>query len=420
MRAPSRREILLGGGAGLAALTLPGARAAASTVSGADLKFVFLWAYGGWDPTIALAPLHDHARIVVDPASEPARAGDLAYTHADDRPSVDDFYARYHARSVVLHGLTQRSVGHTACLRLAYTGDTTGTSADWAARLAAAAADRYPLPQVVARGPQFPGTYGPLVTRVGTSGQVAALLDGTLLDAADRAYPQADAAVQKALADLVAARARTRVTGSRGSRQSALFEAHLAAEQRARQLEAVASDVRWGRDGELATQVDLGLDLLRLGLTRCLTLAHDRLESWDSHADNFSRQSAMQEALFAGLTRLLDGLAATPGAHAPTLADETVVVVMSEMGRTPHLNGGGGKDHWGVTSCLLVGPNLRAGRAYGGWTESAYGMPLDFTTAETSATGRVPTGADLGATLLALGDVEPDVRTGVPIFGMIA
>ena len=75
----------------------PGARAAAATVSGADLKFVFLWAYGGWDPTIALAPLHDHARIVVDPASEPALAGDLAYTHADDRPSVDDFYARYHA-----------------------------------------------------------------------------------------------------------------------------------------------------------------------------------------------------------------------------------------------------------------------------------------------------------------------------------
>jgi hypothetical protein len=160
MRAPSRREILLGGGAGLAGLALP-RRTRAATVSGADLKFVFLWAYGGWDPTLTLAPLHDSPRIAVDPASEPARAGDLSYTHADDRPAVDDFYARYHARSVVLHGLTQRSVGHTACLRLAYTGDTTGTSADWGARLAAAAADRYPLPQVVARGPQFPGPHGP-------------------------------------------------------------------------------------------------------------------------------------------------------------------------------------------------------------------------------------------------------------------
>ncbi len=419
MRALSRRDLLRAGCAGLAGWALPRSTRAAS-VSGADLKFVFLWAYGGWDPTLTLAPLHDFPRIAVDPASEPARAGDLAYTHARDRPSVDDFYARFHDRSVVLHGLTQRSVGHTACLRLAYTGDTTGTSADWAARLAAAAADRYALPQVVARGPQFPGAYGPLVTRVGTSGQVAALLDGTLFDAADRSYAQADAGTQDAMADFVAARARTRRASARGAREASLLDAHLAAEQRARQLEAVAGDVRWGRDGALDTQVDLALDLLRLDLARCVTLAHDRLESWDSHAENFPRQSTMQEALFAGLTRLLDGLAATPGARAPTLADETVVVVMSEMGRTPYLNQGGGKDHWGVTSCLLVGPNLRGGRAYGGWTESAYGVPLDFARAEPSDTGRVPTGADLGATLLALGDVEPDVRTGAPLLGVLA
>ena len=420
MRAPSRRELLLGGSAGLASLALPAARAAAPRVSGADLKFIFLWAYGGWDPTVALAPLHDFPRIVVDPASEPARVGDLAYTHASDRPSVDAFYARYHERSVVLHGLTQRSVGHTACLRLAYTGDTTGTSADWGARLAAAAADRYPLPQVVARGPQFPGPYGPLVTRVGTSGQVAALLDGSLFDTADRPHARADAVARRAMTDRVAERAQTRSSTARSARASSLFDAHLGAERRAQQLEAVAGDVRWGSDGELATQVDLALDLLRLDLTRCITLAHDRLESWDSHAANFSRQSAMQEALFAGLLRLLDGLADTPGAVAPTLADETVVVVMSEMGRTPHLNAGGGKDHWGVTSCLLVGPHLRSGRAYGGWTESAYGLPLDFATAEPLASGRVPTGADLGATLLALGDVEPDVRTGEPILGLLA
>ncbi|MEN9785878.1 MAG: hypothetical protein RLZZ299_1142 [Pseudomonadota bacterium] len=413
------RRALLGSLAAVAAGgVLRPARAAVA--SPADRKFVFVWAYGGWDPTVALAPLHAAPAVACQPGSEPATSGDHAWTHHPDRPAVDAFFARYGAQAAVLHGITMASVGHDTCLKLAYTGDTTGTSPDWGVRLAAAAADRYALPQVVARGPQFPGQHGALVTRIGTSGRVESLLRGALLASGLDGVPVPSRGTQSALDALVASRSAFRREGARGARQAALFDAHASSVAGAHRLEEVVGDVRWGEDSALSTQVDLALDLIRLDLSRCVTLAYERLETWDSHADNFRKQGENQQALFQGLLRLLDGLAALPGHRAARALDETVVVVASEMGRTPQLNGGEGKDHWGVTSVLLIGAGVRGGRSFGGYTPHMYGATLDFATGEPDAEGRTPVGADLGATLLSLGGLDPgEVRTGRPISGML-
>jgi hypothetical protein len=47
------------------------------------------------------------------------------------------------------------------------------------------------------------------------------------------------------------------------------------------------------------------------------------------------------------------------------LKDKLFVMVTSDFGRTPRYNTGNGKDHWNVTSTLLVGPGIRGGRAIG-------------------------------------------------------
>src|SRR5260370_28860071 len=48
------------------------------------------------------------------------------------------------------------------------------------------------------------------------------------------------------------------------------------------------------------------------------------------------------------------------------LLDETLVVLMSDMGRTPQVNGGAGRDHW--TYCYTVvfaGAGIRGGTGCG-------------------------------------------------------
>ena len=52
--------------------------------------------------------------------------------------------------------------------------------------------------------------------------------------------------------------------------------------------------------------------------------------------------------------------------------DETLVVTMGEMGRTPKINANGGRDHWTYCySVLLAGAGIRGGTIYGASDEQA-------------------------------------------------
>src|SRR5947209_9959111 len=82
------------------------------------------------------------------------------------------------------------------------------------------------------------------------------------------------------------------------------------------------------------------------------------------------------------------------------LLDETLVVWMGEFGRTPRLNGAGGRDHWGgVFSVALAGGGVRGGTVYGA-SDSIAAYPRD---------GRV-TPPDLLATICHSLGIRPDTE----------
>jgi hypothetical protein len=143
---------------------------------------------------------------------------------------------------------------------------------------------------------------------------------------------------------------------------------------------------------------------------------------WDTHASNDQIQSYLFEDLFYGLKQLAQMLALTPGEVAPTLLEETTVVVFSEMGRTPQLNDADGKDHWPYTSVLLFGAGLAGGRVIGGLDTNYYGVPVDPVSGDIAGEGVAPDTSALGATLLTLADVDPAefVPGAEPIGGVIA
>jgi hypothetical protein len=82
---------------------------------------------------------------------------------------------------------------------------------------------------------------------------------------------------------------------------------------------------------------------------------------WDTHERNFAilRDNHLPN-LDHTYSALMEDLAQRG------LLDETLVVVMGEMGRTPKINGNAGRDHW--THCysvLLAGGGVRGGQTYG-------------------------------------------------------
>src|SRR3954464_11464951 len=84
---------------------------------------------------------------------------------------------------------------------------------------------------------------------------------------------------------------------------------------------------------------------------------------WDTHWDHFPR---MKDELLPGLDQTLSGLLLDLDARG--LLDETLVVCLSEHGRTQILSkaNGGGRDHWSrCYSVLLAGGGVARGRVVG-------------------------------------------------------
>ncbi|MGO9471178.1 MAG: DUF1501 domain-containing protein [Isosphaeraceae bacterium] len=84
---------------------------------------------------------------------------------------------------------------------------------------------------------------------------------------------------------------------------------------------------------------------------------------WDTHWDHFPR---MKDELLPGLDQTLAGLLVDLDRRG--LLDETLVVVLSEHGRTPKLASvpGGGRDHWSrCYSVVMAGGGVARGRVVG-------------------------------------------------------
>jgi len=81
------------------------------------------------------------------------------------------------------------------------------------------------------------------------------------------------------------------------------------------------------------------------------------------------------------------------------LSDDTLLVVMSEFGRTPYINKDAGRDHWpAVQSILLAGAGISGGTIYGASDRHAASVTADPVTPP-----------DLGQTILHLMGVPADL-----------
>lgn len=89
-----------------------------------------------------------------------------------------------------------------------------------------------------------------------------------------------------------------------------------------------------------------------------LRLQHD---GWDTHGRNFAILREYNLPYFdLAASALLNDL------EGRGLLDETLVVVMSEMGRTPKINASAGRDHWTYCySVVMFGAGVRGGTLFG-------------------------------------------------------
>ncbi len=127
-------------------------------------------------------------------------------------------------------------------------------------------------------------------------------------------------------------------------------------------------------------------------------------DAWDTHTRNFP---ILRDVNLPEFDKVYDAL--LEDLQTRGLLDETLVVVMSEMGRTPRINGNGGRDHW--TYCYgmwFAGAGIRGGTVVGeSDAQAAY------------VKDRPVSPADICATIYEVLGIDPDLmvpdRSGRPI-----
>ena len=84
-------------------------------------------------------------------------------------------------------------------------------------------------------------------------------------------------------------------------------------------------------------------------------------DNWDTHRNHFPK---MKDRLLPVFDRSVSAL--LTDLEQRGMLDETLVVFLTDFGRTPKINGNGGRDHHpGVYSVALAGGGIRGGQVYG-------------------------------------------------------
>ncbi|NCG20024.1 MAG: DUF1501 domain-containing protein [Rhodobacterales bacterium] len=412
----SRREFLW---SSAASVSLAPVAHAAGTEKAKYLVVVV--AEGGWDVTVLFdSKLHtsaiDGPEQDLDPDnpldSEDVQTfgGIIINVNEFKRPWTTAFFEKWHSKMAVINGVWMGSIAHDPCRFRILSGVMENTAPDLATIVGYVHGTELPLGSIDLSGWSMNGPLAASAGRIGTNSQIKPLIDpATNFNAptfSDVQYPffaRSEQEHQDVAGYLSARNAQLR-EGRGGStindRRLDDFDISVLRADRIRnEATGILSDLTLGTPASLITQASIAASLLKNGLCRSVTL--DSRRDWDTHEYN-AAQHANFDALFVGLESLMTSL------ENEGILNETLVCVVSEMTRTPKLNGSLGKDHWGHTSALLMGAGIRGGVQIGETTDTTLeSKGIDYETGVISDASPYNKYENLCAGILEVLDVDP-------------
>jgi hypothetical protein len=118
----------------------------------------------------------------------------------------------------------------------------------------------------------------------------------------------------------------------------------------------------------LSQQAEIALASFKAGV--CVS-ANLSIGQFDSHANNDPDQMKLLPELLAGIAYFIRR------AGELGIREKLVVIMQSEMGRTPNYNKGNGKDHWSIGSAMFLGKGIKGNRVLGATDDKQFAVPFD-------------------------------------------
>jgi uncharacterized protein (DUF1501 family) len=399
----TRRSLL----ATLPALGLAGPVRAATGLP----RLVTVFLDGGWDTTLLLDP-KPLTTLQIDEGEFIEEIGGLTLgLNTSRRPVTRAFFDRWASRATVVNGIWVGSIGHTACQTRVLHGNPDRSTPDLPTLAGMGLQGDAALGTIDLCGELEPGRLSPVAARLGRQQQVRGLIDPALGPlppvGSGRPFPAwtPSPSAESAARTVMAARAAR----ARAARPSTLADDLVTARQSADAWSiAAAGDVATWPTVLPTFEETIALAPALLAGGQCASVLLS-IDGWDTHVDN-TGQHALYDRLFASLDALLVDL------EARLLLEDTLVLVVSEMSRNPTLNADLGKDHWPLTSALLLGGPLPSGRTLGGTDDGLGPVPVRLDTGEIGGDDYMRAENFVAGLLLALGvDPGPDLAGVTPM-----
>ena len=334
--------------------------------------YIVFNAAGGWDTTYLMDPkgigginrLYQEGEILTE--------GDHKYAptakHKQGGMSNEDFYAEFGKELLTFNGLDYSVNNHSPCSRYMATGKLDSLAYPTFAALVAAC-----------QGPACPlsfltfGNYsatGNLVamSRVPYLPSLQRIANADAIDGNVRA-PYHDDFAQNRIEQVLADRRSSRLEAPLLPRSQRAENMLYAAQVNSRTLSRITPFIpKENPKQRLDQQAEIALASFKAGV--CVS-ANLSIGQFDSHANNDADQMKLIPEFLEGIAYVLHR------AEDLQIRDKLVVVVQSEMGRTPTYNQGNGKDHWSIGSIMFLGPGIQGNRVIGATDEGQFAVPFN-------------------------------------------
>jgi hypothetical protein len=334
--------------------------------------YVVLNASGGWDTTYLMDPkgigginrLYEQGDILTRGSHKFAPTAE----HVQAGMSNEDFYAEFGDELLVLNGLDYSVNNHSPGARYMATGKLDSMAyPTFAALVAGCQGPACPLSFLTFGNYSATGNIVAM-SRIPYLPSLQRIANADSVEGNERA-PFHDAFVidriEQALEDKQLAGAAEPRLPRLERAENMLYAAQVNSKDLQRVTPYIPSSIPKDR---LAQQAEIALASFKAGV--CVS-ANLTIGQFDSHANNDPDQMRLIPEFLAGIAYLIRR------AEDLKIRDQLVIIVQSEMGRTPNYNKGNGKDHWSIGSIMFLGRGIQGNRVIGATDEKQFHVPVE-------------------------------------------
>ena len=329
--------------------------------------FVSIQATGGWEPTMLCDPKGATNNSYGD--GDILTAGNIPY--APLGVEADTFFQTHYERMCVVNGVDVQTNNHSAGLRNAVSGRLAEGYPSIAALYAGYAGPERPMSFLTFGGYEMTGgLVAP--TRNVDRDRLAGIAYPDRIDATTELSERFHAKSVEGLINL------TRSARSEELHRAATLPKHRASldtlmtsrlgSDKLRKLEELLPTL----DGDtMQTRAQLIVTAYRAGIGLSGNLTSG---GFDTHGNHDVTHGAAMLDLLTLVNTVWEE------AERQDVADRMVMVIHSDFGRTPNYNGQAGKDHWPITSMIVVGAGVPGNRVVGLTDDEHRPIPLNADT----------------------------------------